>query len=63
MKDGRKHRIKHQKLYKAACRHPINQVIQRETLKWIGHISRMERDRLPKIAMFGWRKGIDPNIE
>ena len=34
---------------------PIDQVIKRETLKWIRHIARMGRDRLPKIAIFGWR--------
>ena len=62
MKDVKEHRIKHEKLYKAACWQPIDQVIERETLKWIGHVARMGKDRLPKTAMFGWRKGIDPKI-
>ena len=36
-----------------ACWQPIDQEIKRETLKWVGHIARMGRDRLPKIAIFG----------
>ena len=59
MWDVREYRIRHEKLYKAAGWTPIDKVIKRETLRWMGHVARMKKDRLLKIALFGWRKGID----
>ena len=59
MQDVREHKIRHDRLYKAACWLPVDKVIKRETLRWLGHVARMKKDRLPKIALFGWRKGID----
>merc|ERR1712208_80994 len=60
MRDVREWKIRHDRLYRAACWQPIDQVIKRETLRWMGHVARMKKDRMPKIAMFGWRKGINP---
>ena len=62
MKEVREHKIRHDRLYKAACWLPIDKVIKRETLRWMGHVARMKKDRLPKIALFGWRKGVDPKV-
>ncbi|CAF1056497.1 unnamed protein product, partial [Brachionus calyciflorus] len=33
---------------------PVSTIIQKFRLKWFGHICRMERDRIPKQAMFEW---------
>ena len=41
---------------------PIDKVIKRETLRWMGHVARMSKERLPKIALFGWRPGVDPEM-
>ena len=32
-------------------------LIHRSTLRWLGHVARMNCHRLPKIALFGWPKG------
>ena len=31
-------------------------LIHRSTLRWLGHVARMNCHRLPKIALFGWPK-------
>ena len=42
MKEVREHRIRHDKLYEAACWLQIDKVIKRETLRWMGHAARMK---------------------
>ena len=35
-------------------REPVSSFIQKQRLKWFGHICRMQRERIPKQAMFEW---------
>ena len=37
-------------------------LLQRQVLRWVGHIARMPISRLPKIALFGWPEGMTIDI-
>ena len=41
-------------LHKAAGWEPIENTLARNTLKWLGHVARMNKSRLPKLALWGW---------
>ena len=34
-------------------------LIHRQVLKWVGHVARMHVTRAPKVALFGWPKGLE----
>ena len=47
-----------EQLHHAARWPTVEQVLMRNTLKWVGHVARMPPDRLPKIALWGqWAEG------
>ena len=45
--------ITNQQLHNAALWPPIKTVLMRQTLRWLGHVCRMQIHRLPKLALFG----------
>ena len=45
--------ITNEQLHKAALWPPIRTVLMRQTMRWLGHICRMQLHRLPKMALFG----------
>ena len=49
--------ISHAMLHKAAGWTPVATIIKKQTLMWLGHVSRMHPERLPKQALFGWIHG------
>ena len=45
--------ITNEQLHNAALWPPIRTVLMRQTLRWLGHVCRMQIHRLPKLALFG----------
>ena len=45
--------ITNEQLHNAALWPPIRTVLMRQTLRWLGHVCRMQIHRLPKLAPFG----------
>ena len=41
---------------KAVQWEPFTNIVRRITLKWLGHVARMHKDRRPKQVLFGWWK-------
>ena len=39
---------------------PIEKVLARQTLRWMGYVARMPTHRLPKIAMWGHWQDAEP---
>ena len=53
----REHHISDEMLYNVSGWEQMESLIKRQSLVWLGHVSRMHVDRLPKICLFGWWDG------
>ncbi|CAJ1328949.1 unnamed protein product, partial [Effrenium voratum] len=52
--------VRNQDLHAMAQWEPIEKVLARQTLRWMGHVARMPTHRLPKIAMWGHWQDAEP---
>ena len=50
-------RISNSRLYEKCSSIPLSRPIMKERLRWLGHVSWMKDDRLPKIVLFGQPSG------
>ena len=49
MSQVRRHRIRTKKLLKELALQPLEYYLESRFLRWAGHITRMDKDRLPRI--------------
>ena len=55
------HHISDAMMYQAAGWERIDEFIKKQAMVFLGHIARMEIDRYPKMALFGWWRGQEGN--
>ena len=53
----REHHVSDDMMYKAAGWERVEQLVQKASATWLGHVARMNIDRRPKQALFGWWGG------
>ena len=54
MSQVRRHRIRTKKLLKELALQPLEYYLESRFLRWAGHITRMDKDRLPRMLLTSW---------
>ena len=54
MSQVRRHRIRTKKLLKELALQPLEYYLESRFLRWAGHITRMDMDRLPRMLLTSW---------